>query len=113
MRLATNAEWDDMEHRVEFPDAELGYPNELAIIMAQEVFDIVLYVWERTSQRRYEVLLAPSSYTAVVNPQFVGHLLHYRDPPHYDLLLPRWEFIADDFGNITHSGSADQHGVAM
>jgi hypothetical protein len=62
MRLASDKEWDDMERRVEFPDPDSGYPNELAIIMAQEVFDIILYVWADFTAALWSYLGAESAH---------------------------------------------------
>jgi hypothetical protein len=91
--MASDEEWDDMERRVQNPSGEHGFPNHFAIYMAQEIFNIIIYVWSKRSQRQYAVSLAPSPQTTVTDPRFTLHLLHDQELLHYDVLLPRWDYV--------------------
>jgi hypothetical protein len=94
MRVGTEEEWDDMERRVEDPTGPYGYPNHLAIYLAQEIFNIIIYVWSKQTQRKYEVTLGPLEKTSVEDPRFVLHILHDKQRLHYDVLVPRREYVA-------------------
>jgi hypothetical protein len=93
MRMAPESEWDDMERRVEDPTGPAGFPNHLAIFMAQEIFNIIIYVWSKATQRTYEVTLAPSPKTSVQEPRFVLHILHNKDCLHYDVLELKRHYV--------------------
>jgi hypothetical protein len=109
MGIGSDEEWDDMERRVEHPGEDGKFPNHFAIFMAQEIFNIVIYVWSKITQRTYQVTLGPLAKTDVESPRFILHLLHDREGLHYDVLTPKREYVTPRDTPLTISQNISEY----